>query len=52
VFDIEDISKHVAGKTVVLVDDIMTSRSTMQQSMNALRIFDPNKIIGLTLFKS
>mgnify|MGYP000001366018 CR=1 FL=1 len=46
------ISSKVEGKTVVIVDDIMTSGTTANQISNILKNNGAEKVIVLTLFKA
>ena len=43
--------EKVMGKSVLVVDDILSSGSTMSEMIRQLSEFEPSKIVGLTVFK-
>lgn len=47
----DDLEKQIKGKTIILVDDILTTRSTFIDSFRQIAVFNPKEIIGVTLFK-
>lgn len=42
---------HVIGKRIIVIDDILSSGSTMLEMFRQLREFEPEAISGLTIFK-
>lgn len=52
VMQLENIAEQIEGKTIVVLDDQMTTRSTQIHAINAIRQYNPKKIVGVTLFKS
>ena len=49
--DAYEVLDKVLGKSVLVVDDILSSGSTMAEMIRQLEEFEPSKIAGLTLFK-
>jgi hypothetical protein len=49
--DAYDVLEEVMGKNVLVVDDILSSGTTMAEMIRQLEEFEPSKIAGLTLFK-
>jgi hypoxanthine phosphoribosyltransferase len=43
--------KMVMEKNVLVVDDILSSGTTMAEMIRQLEELEPSKIVGLTLFK-
>ena len=42
---------NMTGKNILVIDDIITSRSTMIDTIRQLKILDPKKVTGLVIFK-
>lgn len=51
VMKVEDVAKNLEGKTIVVLDDIMTTRATQMHALDVVRQYNPKEIIGVTLFK-
>jgi len=49
--DAYEVLDKVMGRNVLVVDDILSSGSTMGEMIRQLSDFEPNEITGLTLFK-
>lgn len=49
--DAYEVLEKVMGKNVLVVDDILSSGTTMAEMIRQLTELEPSKIIGLTLFK-
>lgn len=49
--DAYEVLDKVLGKSVLVVDDILSTGSTMAEMIRQLEEFEPSKIAGLTLFK-
>lgn len=52
VMKLENIAQTIEGKTVVVLDDIMTTRATQIHAIDVIRQYNPKEIIGVTLFKA
>lgn len=46
-----DVLDKVLGEKVLVVDDILSSGSTMAEMIRQLQDLEPSKIVGLTMFK-
>jgi hypothetical protein len=46
-----NLSSDLTGKSILVVDDILTTRSTFIDTFRQLSIYNPKKMIGITLFK-
>ena len=49
--DAYDVLETVMEKNVLVVDDILSSGTTMAEMIRQLEELEPSKIVGLTLFK-
>lgn len=49
--DAYQVLEKVMGKNVIVVDDILSSGSTMTEMIRQLTDFEPSEMIGLTMFK-
>jgi len=49
--DAYEVLERVMGANVLVVDDILSSGTTMAEMIRQLQEFEPSKIVGLTLFK-
>lgn len=52
VMKLGDIAQNIEGKTVIVLDDIMTTRATQIHSIDVIRQYNPREIVGVTLFKA
>ncbi len=52
VMKLANISQNIDGKTIVVLDDIMTTRATQIHAIDVIRQYNPKKIVGVTLFKA
>lgn len=51
VMKVEEVAKNLEGRTVVVLDDIMTTRATQMHALDVVRQYNPREIVGVTLFK-
>jgi len=51
VMEVDKVAQNIEGKTVVVLDDIMTTRATQVHSIDVIRQYNPKEIVGVTLFK-
>jgi len=49
--DAYEVLEKVMDKNILVIDDILSSGSTMAEMIRQLKEFDPEKISGLTMFK-
>lgn len=47
----EDLKSKIDGKVILLIDDFLTTGITMNEAIRLLTIFNPAKIIALTMIK-
>lgn len=52
VMKLENIADNIEGKTIVVLDDIMTTRATQIHAIDVIRQYNPQEIVGVTLFKA
>lgn len=52
VMQLNNIVNNIENKTIIVLDDIMTTRSTQIHAINVIRQYNPKEIIGITLFKT
>lgn len=50
--NVEDIASVIDGKTIVVLDDIMTTRATQIHAIDVIRQYSPKEIVGVTIFKA
>ncbi len=46
-----NFKENLENKNIIIVDDICTSGSTINEASEALKTLNPNKIIGLVIAK-
>jgi len=51
VMEVDKVAQNIEGKTVVVLDDIMTTRATQVHAIDVIRQYNPKEIVGVTLFK-
>jgi uracil phosphoribosyltransferase len=51
VMEVDKVAQNIEGKTVVVLDDIMTTRATQTHAIDVVRQYNPKEIVGVTLFK-
>lgn len=49
---IENISDIIENNTIIILDDIMTTRQTQRAAIEVINQYNPKEIIGVTLFKA
>ena len=42
----------IKNKTIILIDDVATTGSTLNEAAKILRLYNPNKIIAVVLAKN
>lgn len=52
VMQVEDVAKNIEGKTIIMIDDIMTTRATQMHAIDVIKQYNPKEVIGVTLFKN
>jgi DNA repair exonuclease SbcCD nuclease subunit len=52
ILSLEDIGYGIEGKTIVIIDDYLSTRTTMAQAIHSVAQYNPKEIIGVTLFKA
>jgi uracil phosphoribosyltransferase len=52
VMELDKLAQNIEGKTIVVLDDIMTTRATQIHAIDVIRQYNPKEIVGVTLFKA
>ena len=51
VMQVEDIAKNIEGKTIIIIDDLMTTRAAQMHTIDVIKQYNPKEVIGVTIFK-